>query len=147
MKKIASILLFGLVIWGCKKPSGIEFRGIKNIKLIDFSGDTATVFGTLTFFNPNKYSIQLKKIDADVFANRQLITHYNLDTSLIIPADTTFTFGTSLRFDRNKIFNNIADAFFKKEVLLEVKGKTKVGRSGIFVQIPFDVSTKQSIRF
>jgi len=147
MKKIASILLFGLLIWGCKKPAGIEFRGIKNIKLADLSGDTATVFGTLNFFNPNKYSIQLKKIDADVFSNGQLLTHYNLDTSLVIPADTTFSFSTMLRFDRNKIFNNIADAFLKREVLLEVKGKTKVGRSGIFVQIPFDVSTKQSIRF
>lgn len=147
MKKTASILLFCLLLWGCKKPAGIEFRGIKNIKLMDLSGDTATVFGTFSFFNPNKYPIQLKKIDADVYANNQLLTHYNLDTFMVIPADTTFFFSTSLHFNRSIIFNNIADAFLKREILLQVKGKTKVGRSGIFVAVPFDVSTKQAIKF
>jgi len=147
MKKTASILLFGLLLWGCKKPVGIEFRGIKNIKLQDLSGDTATVLGTFVFFNPNKFAIQLKKIDADLYANNQLLTHYILDTSMVIPADTTFFMGAILRFNRSIIFNNIADAFLKREVLLQVKGKTKVGRAGIFVQVPFDVSTKQAIKF
>ena len=146
MKKTASILLFGLLLWGCKKPAGIEFRGIKNIKLVDMAGDSATVFGTLSFFNPNKYSIQLRKVDADIFANSQLVTHYNIDTSITIPADTTFLFGTYLKFNRNTLFNNMLDAFFKREVLLQIKGKTKIGRSGFFVQIPFDVSTKQTIK-
>ena len=110
------------------------------------SGDSATVFGTLSFFNPNNYSIQLKKIDADVFANSQLVTHYNLDTFITIPADTTFLFSTYLKFNRSVIFNNVLDAFIKKEVLLQIKGKTRIGRSGIFVQVPFDVSTKQAIK-
>ena len=88
----------------------------------------------------------MKKIDADVFANQQLLTHYNLDTLIEIPADTTFSFRTGLRFNQNIIFNNIIQAFLKNEILIEVKGKTKVGRPGFFIQVPFDVTTKQTLK-
>jgi len=147
MKITASILLFCLVLAGCKKPSGIEFRGVNNIKMVDLSADTATILGTLTFFNPNNYPIQLKKIDADIFANQKFLSHYSLDTSMTIPADTSFLFDAKLHFNKSIIFDNILDVFMKREVLLQVKGKTKVGRGGFFVQIPFDVSTKQSLKF
>ena len=147
MKKLASILLYGLILVSCKKPAGIEFRGIQNFKLIDLEGDSATVKTDLKFFNPNHYPIEMKKLEADVFANQVLVTHYILDTFISIPADTTFLFNTKLKFNQIVIFNNMLDALFKKEILFEVKGKTKVGRGGFFMQVPFSVSTKQQIKF
>ena len=89
----------------------------------------------------------MKKLEADVFVNQKFLTHYDLDTSMIIPADTTFLFGAILNFNQSIIFDNMIDALFKREVLFEVKGKTRVGRGGFFVQIPFSVSKKQQIKF
>lgn len=147
MKKIASILLFCLLLWGCKKPVAFEYRGLKNFQLVNFNGDTATLSATISFYNPNNFGVNLKKINADISANGSLLTHYVLDTSISIPAESLFDFPASIKFDRRAIFNNIADAFFKREILLHIKGNSRVGRAGIFVNVPFDVSSKQAIKF
>lgn len=147
MQKIASILLFCLLIWGCKKPTAFQYKGIKNIQFENFAGDTAALSATISFFNPNKYAVQLKKIDADIFANDAFLSHYKLDTSITIPANSPFDFGTTIRFNRSNLFNNIISAFLKQEVLLHIKGNTRVGRSGFFVNVPFDFTQKQTLKF
>lgn len=147
MKKIASILLFGLLIWGCKKPITFEYRGIKNLEIGNLAGDSATLKATISFFNPNKYAVQLKKIDADIYANENLLSHYNFDTTIVIPGNSAFDFPATIKFSRSKILDNIAAVLFQREITLRIKGNSKVGRSGFFVNVPFDFTSKQSLKF
>jgi hypothetical protein len=43
------------------------------------------------------------------------------------------------------VFKNAFSLLMNKEVLIKVKGKTKIGKGSIFFEVPFTYETKQTI--
>ncbi|MDE1193216.1 MAG: hypothetical protein PW786_13895 [Arachidicoccus sp.] len=147
MKKYLLALALLVLACGCKKPMAFEFRGIKNVQLQQSALDNSALSATLTFFNPNNYVVQIKNISSDVYINNDFITHYDLDTLIKVPGNSLFDFNASVNFATAKILKNVLSSFFSKEATIRIVGKSKVGRSGFFVNVPFDVNSKQKLNF
>lgn len=134
-----------MIFAGCTKPAPFEFRGIQNIQLQQMEDNSPAISATLSLFNPNRYTVQLKKVDADIYVNGQFLSHYKLDTLLKVPGNTLFNYNVLFSFDAKKVVNNMLTSLFNRQVLLQIKGVSKVGRSGFFVNVPFDFSSKQHL--
>lgn len=147
MKKIGLILLLTVILWGCKKPASFEFRGIQNIRILQMGDNSPALSATLSLFNPNNYTVQLKKVDADIYINGQFLSHYKMDTLVKIPRNAIFNYNILFPFDAKKVFNNMLTSLFSRQVLLRISGTSRLGRSGIFVNVPFDFSSKQDLHF
>lgn len=149
MRKWASILLLSLGVFlgaGCKKPAGFEFRGITDIRVNQISDDSTELSSRISFFNPNSFGVQCKKVDADVFANDVFLTHYHLDTLIKISANSLFDLQPVIRFNTHLILNNMLSAVLSQGIKLRIVGSTKVGKAGFFTNIPFDFTSTQDLK-
>jgi hypothetical protein len=50
-----------------------------------------------------------------------------------------------MRVSMGGVFKNAFSMFMNKEVLIKVKGKTKIGKGFIFLDVPFTYETRQAI--
>ncbi len=147
MKKWLGIGLLFVLVCGCKKPAAFEFRGIKNIRMQQTAQDNSALSATLTFFNPNNFVVQVKKIEADVYVNNDFVSHYDLDTLIKVPENSLFDFNAAVNFATAKVLKNALASRFNQQVLVRIVGKSKIGRGGLFVNVPFDVNSKQQLHF
>ncbi len=129
----------------CKKPQPFQFRGLENFTVHGISADSATLSSDVVFYNPNSFSVELKNIEADFYANDHLLAHHLIDTLITVPANVETKLPVTLRVSVQPIINNALTMFLNKQVLIRAKGKTQIGHSGIYVTVPFEFSKNQEI--
>jgi|SRR5690242_9963631 len=144
MKKFKTGMLalsFFAFLYGCGKPKDLEFINYRNVSLEDILSGQPQLNAELVYFNPNNYRIYLKDAKMDVFLNSNLLGHYDRDSLFTIPARDTFYFPFKMRLDVGSILNNFlghsADSLSLKAV-----GNCKVGRNGVFFNLPFSYTMK-----
>lgn len=72
--KIFFPLLFLFLLNGCKAPEMLQFKGVSGVKLEkDKVNNQLELHVGLKFFNPNKYSLLLKKTKLNVMVNNVVI--------------------------------------------------------------------------
>ena len=145
LKLISCLLLTTLI--ACKKPQGFDYRDIRNFKVTDWSFQKSTVSMDLVYFNPNKYGVNLKHVDCDVYLDKNFVGKFILDTSMTIPRESEFILPASMQVDMKNIFKNTLNVLFSKEVLVGAKGTTKVGKGGVFINVPFNYEGRHKIDF
>ena len=81
-----------LVIWlaGCSQPQAPEYYGFQNMQVSKSPDGQATLTTTVKMYNPNHYSLQLKRAEVDVSLNGHHAGHSLLDTTILIPQQDTF---------------------------------------------------------
>jgi LEA14-like dessication related protein len=137
-----------MVVFGaaCKKPQDFQFLGVRNLGLEMQSLNAATISAELAYYNPNKFGVKVKHIDAEVFANGNSVGSYTLDTLMQIPARENFVFPARLEIkNMQSVFSSALSFLANKEIILRVVGKTKAGKGAVFVTIPFDFTTTQKL--
>jgi LEA14-like dessication related protein len=147
MKKLLSFTIFTLFILltACKKPQSFDYRGIKNIKVSHWGTDSSRVSLDLVYFNPNKYGVNLKNVNADVSINQVPVGHIVLDTSMHIPGAAEFTVPASMNLNLKTLLNSSINMLLNNDVTIGAKGTTRVGKGGVFVTIPFSYEGKQKL--
>lgn len=141
MKYIFPILLFSFCI-GCSKPQGFDYRELRNFKVEKFGFDKTKISMDLTYYNPNNFGVNLKQVDCELYVNENYLGKYLLDTTLHIPKKSEFSLHSKIDVDMKNIFKNAFSALFSKEVTVRAKGRTRVGKGGIFVTVPFNYEGK-----
>ena len=136
-----------MALFSCKKPQGFDYRDIRNFKVSDWGFDKSTVSMDLVYFNPNKYGVNLKHVDCDVYIDKRFVGKFLLDTSMNIPREAEFTLPARMQVDMKNIFKNTFNVLFSKEVLVGAKGTTKVGKGGIFINVPFNYEGRHKVDF
>lgn len=101
----------------------------------------------LVYFNPNNFGVDLKRVDCDVYLNQNYLGKYQLDTLMHINKRSEFTLPSRMSVDMRDIFKNALNVILGNEVLITTKGSTRVGKSGIFVTIPFSYEGRHKIDF
>lgn len=144
-KLIPCLLLTGLI--ACKKPQGFDYRDIRNFKVTDWSFEKSTVAMDLVYFNPNKYGVNLKRVDCDVYLDKNFVGKFILDTTLSIPRESEFTLPARMQVDMKNIFKNTLNVLFSKEVLVGAKGTTKIGKGGVYINVPFNYEGRHKVDF
>ena len=113
------------------------------VENIGFAGANLNV--DVIFYNPNNFSLELRRTDVDVFINDQLLGHTTQDVQLKIPKRNSFVVPVSLAVDMKNLLKNGLIALFNKEVTIRVLGKVKLGKAGVFKTFPVDYQTIQKI--
>ena len=142
MKVVASCFFLSVVLIACKKPESFEYRELKNFKIDSFGFEKSTVSMDLVYFNPNNFGIDLKNINCDVYIEHSYLGKYVLDTAMHIAKRSEFAIPSQMQVDMRTLFRNTLNSFFSNELLLEVKGTTRVGKGGIYITIPFAYSER-----
>ena len=99
----------------------------------------------LVYFNPNNYGVDLKNVDCDIYLDNTYVGKFKLDTLMHITRNAEFTLPAKMDVDMRNIFKNTMNVLFSREVLVGAKGNTRVGKSGIFVNVPFKYEGRHKV--
>ena len=133
------------VLLSCSTPKAFEYKGLNNVKVNNVGFEYLDLSLNLVYFNPNNFKVDLKKVDCDVYIDNRYLGKYALDTLMHIPKKQNFELPSRMRVDLGGVFKNAFSLLMNKEVLIKVKGKTKIGKGFIFIDVPFSYETRQTI--
>lgn len=142
---IPACLLFGLV--ACSKPQSFDYRDVKNLKIESVGFDQTALSMDLVYYNPNGFGVDLRKVDCDVYVDNTYLGKFQLDTLMHIQRRSEFTLPSRIMVDMKTVLKNSLNFLFSQEVLLNVKGTTRVGKAGIFATIPFSYESRHKLSF
>jgi LEA14-like dessication related protein len=145
MKILSLLLLLMCFVSACKTPQGFEYRDLKNFKIDSLGFEKSTVSVDLVYFNPNSFGVDLRNINCDVYIEHNYMGKYLLDTSMHIAKKSEFVIPSHMQVDMKNLFKNTLTSLLSKEMLLEVKGTTRVGKAGIYRTFPFTYSERHKI--
>lgn len=115
---------------------------MKNFKIEKLGFEKSKISMDLTYYNPNNFGVNLKQVDCEIYVNEHYLGKYKLDTTLHIPKKSEFSLPSKIDVDMKNIFKNAFSALFSNEVTVKAKGRTRVGKAGIFVNVPFNYEGK-----
>ncbi len=149
MKKGFIFLIIAIIStqYACKAPQAFEYREVKHVQLKHLGLSKTAVNLDLTYYNPNDYGVNLKKVDCEIFLNQSYLGKYLLDTSMHIAGKSVFVIPVSVEFNMGDILKRGTSIFLNKEALIGVKGTTRVGKMGIYRNIPIQYETKYKLPF
>jgi len=139
-----SLILF-LLFLSCKQAESPEFLGLDEFRVSKFSPQGPTLSANLHFFNPNSFSLQLKKADVNYYFNDNHAGHSVLDTTIDIPRRDSFFVPASVQVDMHSLFSNALQFLVNKQVVIRVEGKLVLKRSGIRFTVPIQYTQTQNL--
>lgn len=146
MKKLLPYcFMMVLLAFSCSKPQGFEYRDMKNFQVTNWGFDKSTVSMDLVYFNPNSMGVDLKHVDCDIYLDNNYVGKFLLDTIMHISRNSEFSIPARMEVDMKNIFKNSLNVLFSKEVLVGVKGSTRVGKGGIFINVPFNYEGRHKV--
>jgi LEA14-like dessication related protein len=136
---------FFVVLLSCSTPKGFEYKGLNNVKIKNLGFEYVDLSLNLVCYNPNNFKLDLKKVDCEVYIDNRYLGNYALDTLMHIPKKQNFELPSQMRVSMGGVFKNAFSLLMNKEVLIKVKGKTKIGKGSIFFDVPFTYESRQAI--
>lgn len=129
-------LFLVLVFASCKSFKAPEFKGVRNLKVSEFSLREPVLNLELDYFNPNPKGLSIRNAEGDAWADGQYLGHFTMDTTIRIGGQSDFILPVRFRAELNAILKNSLGSLLGKETELKIEGKAKVGRGRIFIQYP-----------
>jgi LEA14-like dessication related protein len=136
------ILLFAA---SCKKPQSFDYRDLKNLKIENIGYEKTALSMDLVYYNPNGFGVDLKKVDCDVYVDNTYLGKFQLDTLMHIPRRAEFNLPSRILVDMKSLLKNSLNLLFSKEVLVNVKGTTRVGKAGFYTTVPFNYEARHKL--
>jgi LEA14-like dessication related protein len=144
VKAFLFIVTLGAASFFLREP---EFIDARNFGLRSIGSKTSTVSADLFYYNPNNLGLQMKRAELDVYIDDRFLGHSLLDTLIIIPKKDTFSIPVIMEVEMKNLFPNAFSLLTKTEVNLRIEGTAKIGKGGVFLNIPVKYQGKQQIRF
>ncbi len=132
-------------LFSCKKPQGFEYRTMTDFTIDSLGFERSALSMKLVYFNPNSFGVDLRHVDCDVFVNKNFLGKYVLDTSMHIARRSEFSLPSKMQVDMRNIYKNSLNTLLNREIQVDVKGTTRVGKAGIFINVPFSYSGKEKL--
>ena len=150
MKKI---VLYFLVLVGCglflltscSRPMAPEYRSVENLRVNTLGVGESAISADLKYYNPNNFSLKLKYGETDVYLNNRFLGKTILDTLTVIPARDSFLIPVSMKVDMKQVYANALDILLNNEVTIKLDGFAKMGKGGLFFNLPIKYEGKQKI--
>jgi LEA14-like dessication related protein len=147
-KTLVPYYLAGLILLlaiGCKKAKEPEYIDMENLHVSKAGISESIVGADLKYYNPNSFDLQLRKANLDVYVNEKYVGHSDLDTLIQIPAKDTFYVPITMKLNLGDLLKNAVQLFLDPEVKLKIEGTARVGKSGIYKNIPVSYEGKERI--
>src|SRR6478736_7223755 len=143
MRSIFFLLLFTVSITACNKPQSFEYRGMQNLKIDSIGLESSKISLELVYFNPNNFGVDLRNVHCDVYINHNYLGKYVLDTVMHIAKRSEFVIPSSMHVDMKNVYKNALNTLLSKQVLVELNGSTRVGKSGMYITVPFNYAAME----
>jgi LEA14-like dessication related protein len=140
MKISTGLPLFFLLITcftSCKDVKDPVFQDVENIKVGKLSLGTATVSADIRFDNPNRFGLELKTIDCELYVDSAYLGRFTNTSSVTIPAKQEFRLPVKGEVEMIKLIEYSRRAILQEPSAIRVEGKARVGRSGLYRTVPF----------
>lgn len=149
MKKLICWALLPFLLAGCAKPSGFDYLGVKNVKVMQFGLKESTVALDVEYYNPNKFPVTMKRAEVDVYVNNNYFGRTTLDSTIRIPKRDTFYLPVLLKVDMNTTVMQLIQALGQgeQEVRVKMDGSARIGRGGLFINYPIKYEGMQKLKF
>ncbi len=145
MKKTFILVFAVLLLAACQRPQAFDYHDVKNVKLETLGFEQTALSMDLVYYNPNSFGVDLKKVDCDIYIDNHYLGKFQLDTLMHIDRRAEFTLPSRIMVDMKGIFKNAMNLLFSKEVLVNVKGSTRVGKAGFYTTIPFNYEARHRL--
>lgn len=99
----------------------------------------------LVYYNPNGFGVDLRNVDCDVYVDNSYLGKFQLDTLMHINRMAEFMLPSRILIDMKAVLKNGLNLLFSKEVLINVKGTTRVGKAGFFRTVPFNYEARHTL--
>ncbi len=141
--------LFPILVLSCAKPTGFQYLGVRNVKVIKFGLKESTVSSEVGYYNPNKFPVTMKQAEVDVYVNNILFGHSILDSTIRIPKRDSFYIPVLLTVNMSTTAMSLIQTLGGGQDSVKVKldGKARVGRGGIFINFPIKYKGMQKLKF
>jgi LEA14-like dessication related protein len=140
----AIALLFWLA--GCKQPEAPEYYGFENLQVSRIVAGQTSLSATVKLFNPNPYSLQLKRAKVDIAINGIPAGHSLLDSTIFIPGRDTFYVPVALQVDLKSLFSNALQLLMgNKNATVTLDGRVKIKKGMLTFNRPFHYEGKQDL--
>ena len=134
-------ILVILIAVGCS-PQPAVFKKITNARIVSSNGEVARVKADALFYNPNKRSGQVNKVDIVVHYKDQEMAQISEQSSVKVEGLKDFVIPLDVNLDLQKLqdnwLNNLVNILQDKSVELHFKGSIRVKFHGIGYNIPVD---------
>jgi LEA14-like dessication related protein len=139
------VLFIFLFIAACQQPEVPEYLGLQDIQVMKLDAQQSVLSGSVKFYNPNAFDMQLKKADINIYLNDQLANHYLLDSTIEIHAKDSFWIPVKLQVDLKNIFSNAIQSLLNDQVRIRLEGHARVKKGGIGFRVPIHYEEKQKL--
>jgi LEA14-like dessication related protein len=148
MKTIFPVLFFAAVCMvSCSQPEAPEYKGFRDFSIQNVSMDSALLHAQLAFYNPNSFSMELKRGDVNVFLDDQLANHYVLDSTINIPKKDSFFVPLNLRVSPKLLLGSALKMLMNDaNIKVRLVGSVRVKRGGIGFTVPINYEVMQTLK-
>lgn len=145
--RLYKLLILSIVFTtvSCSQPKPFVFKGVDSIKIEKASWGKNVFKANFVYENPNNFSLTLQKLEADIFINDRLFTHYKLDTIFSIPAEANFKLPATMQVELTDILKNSVDIIFNRPMKINVKGISTLSKGMFTKTIPIEFETTQKL--
>lgn len=144
-KSFVLLICCSIFLYGCKSIKDIEYLGIKETKLQNLGLQKGVIKVVLQYHNPNKFGIDLKETQLEVYANGKYIGIAENPEKFNVPKSSNFDFPVFVHFNPLKALA-LVGLLKADKVNLRVKGTTKAGKGGIYIRVPVDVTEEVKLK-
>jgi LEA14-like dessication related protein len=139
-------LLLSAWVAGCRQPEPMEYFGFQNLQVGAVIGGKTNLSATVKLYNPNKFSLKLKRAEADIVVNGRHAGHSLLDTTILIPGKDTFYVPVTLELDMQGLFSNALQMLMgNRQATIDVDGRVKVKKGMFTFNRSFHYEGKQDL--
>lgn len=142
--------LFALVpflfLFSCATPKALEYKGVENFYIQSLGVEQSKIGLDIRFYNPNPYSLDLQGGSIDVYINDHFLGNSSVQLLTAVPQQNSFLLPLNLNANLKGILQGALSLFTNQEINLKLSGSVKVGKGGLFLNVPVDVVTRQVIR-
>ena len=136
--------LFALVgiifITGCQPFQSLEYKGLSDWEVEPKSFAESKLAVKVHLFNPNKHSILVKGLEANIDVNGKNWSTYKLDSNFTVPGNAETFFPLVLTVKNSFLISGLSGLASGKELPYNFKGKIKGTYRKITAEVPFTYS-------
>lgn len=130
---------------GCNKIKELEYKGIKNTKFQTLSFNNTAIQMDIEYFNPNNFGLDVKETNLKIYLNDQFIGVADQPKKTQIAKKATFLFPVVAHFDPLKAAGSALKALFSSTNKINVQGTAKLGKEGVYIKLPINISENVSL--
>lgn len=135
----AGCLIWGMacIMTGCNSFQSLEYRGLSDWDMKTKSLAESKLSAIVKVYNPNKYQITVKRIEADIDVNGSTWSKYKIDSVFNVPALSDFSFPINLTVKNSDLLSGGLKLITSGTLPYTLNGKIKGSYRGLTAEVPF----------